>query len=102
MAVSSIHDLLELGVNSNASDWHIKEGHAVVLRIAGSLVDTDFVPDAKCINDILATMAPPDMLEKYHETGDLDLEVEPANALLGDAERQIALVLERLGNGGAG
>jgi len=73
MALSSIHDLLELGVNSNASDWHIKEGHPVVLRIAGSLVDTDYVPDAQCIEDMLKTMAPPDMLERYRKDGDLDL-----------------------------
>jgi twitching motility protein PilT len=73
MAVSVIHDLLELGVNSNASDWHIKEGHPVVLRIAGSLVDTDFIPDEESINKILDSMIPPDMLERYKKDGDLDL-----------------------------
>ena len=73
MGVSVIHDLLELGVNSNASDWHIKEGHPVVLRIAGSLVDTDFVPDAECIEQILTTMASGEMLERYRQDGDLDL-----------------------------
>ena len=73
MAVSVIHDLLELGVNSNASDWHIKEGHTVVLRIAGSLVDTDFVPDTECIESILTTMASPELLAKYRAEGDLDI-----------------------------
>ncbi len=73
MAVSVIHDLLELGINSNASDWHIKEGHPVVLRIAGGLVDTDFIPDAACIEEIVTTMATGEMLERYKADGDLDL-----------------------------
>ena len=73
MAVSVIHDLLELGVNSNASDWHIKEGHPVVLRIAGSLVDTDFVPDQECIQAILDAMLNEEQAQIYHDTGDLDL-----------------------------
>ena len=73
MAVSVIHDLLELGINSNASDWHIKEGHPVVLRIAGGLVDTDFVPDTECIESILKSIVSEEMLERYKEDGDLDL-----------------------------
>ena len=73
MALSVIHDLLELGVSSNASDWHIKEGHPVVLRIAGSLVDTDFVPDSACIDSIISVMLNKEQEEKYHECGDMDL-----------------------------
>ncbi len=73
MAISVIHDLLELGVNSNASDWHIKEGHTVVLRIDGSLVDTDFLPDAKCIDTMLKQLANDELIKRYHDTGDLDV-----------------------------
>lgn len=74
MGLSVIHDLLELGVSSNASDWHIKEGHPVVLRIEGSLVDTDFSTDSECIDQILKDMVTSeDMMHKYNETGDLDL-----------------------------
>ena len=73
MAVSVINDLLELGVNSYASDWHIKEGHPVVLRIAGSLVDTDFIPDRECINSLLDSMLDEEQAEIYHDTGDIDL-----------------------------
>jgi len=73
MAVSVIHDLLELGVNSNASDWHIKEGHTVVLRIDGNLVDTDFVPDAECVDKILEQLTSEELRERYYETGDLDV-----------------------------
>ena len=73
MATSAIHDLLELGVNSNASDWHIKEGAPVVLRIEGSLVDTDFTPDEECIQQILHDMATEEQLNKYDQSGDLDI-----------------------------
>ncbi len=74
MGVSVIHDLLELGVNSNASDWHIKEGHPVVLRIEGSLVDTDFQADEKLIDQILDDfVTDEDMRVRYRDTGDLDL-----------------------------
>jgi len=74
MPVSIIHDLLELGVNSNASDWHIKEGHPVVLRIEGGLVDTDFMCDEKTIDKILHDFVPTEeLLDKYNKSGDLDL-----------------------------
>ena len=74
MGISVIHDLLELGVSSNSSDWHIKDGHPVILRIEGALVDTDFTPDLDCINTILTDLVTSEeMLEKYHESGDLDL-----------------------------
>ena len=74
MSISVIHDLLELGVSSNASDWHIKSGHPVVLRIEGSLVDTDFTPDEACMKTLLSDFIPSEgMLQKYHNEGDLDL-----------------------------
>jgi twitching motility protein PilT len=73
MAISVIHDLLELGVNSNASDWHIKEGHTVILRIDGNLVDTDFIPDAACIDKILLQLTNEELIHKYHDSGDLDV-----------------------------
>ncbi len=74
MGISVIHDLLELGVSSNSSDWHIKDGHPVVLRIEGALVDTDFTPDLDCMQTILTDLViSEEMLKKYHKTGDLDL-----------------------------
>lgn len=73
MGESAIHDLLELGVNSNASDWHIKEGHPVILRIEGGLVDTDFMCDEEMIDRILEDLVPEEMRDRYYEQGDLDL-----------------------------
>jgi twitching motility protein PilT len=74
MGVSVIHDLLELGANSNASDWHIKQGHPVVLRIEKNLVDTDYIADAEKMQQILKDFIPNEELyNKFQETGDLDL-----------------------------
>ena len=74
MGVSIIHDLLELGANSNASDWHIKQGHPVVLRIEKNLVNTDYIPDAEKMQQILKDFVPnAEMYNKFQESGDLDL-----------------------------
>lgn len=74
MGKSIIHDLLELGVDSNASDWHIKIGHPVALRIAGGLIHTDFIPDEECMDALLKDMIPTEeLLSKYYDCGDLDL-----------------------------
>jgi len=74
MSVSIIHDLLELGANSNASDWHIKQGHPVVLRIEKALVDTDYIPDAEKMEKIMQDFIPnKELREKFNETGDLDI-----------------------------
>lgn len=73
MPVSNLRELLELGVNSGASDWHIREGSAASIRIAGDLVETDFVTDRQFLEDIMRSMAADDMIEKLRLVGDLDL-----------------------------
>ena len=73
MSVSNLRELLELGVNSGASDWHIREETAATIRIAGDLVETDFVTDKQFLQDIMKTMATADMIEKLRVVGDLDL-----------------------------
>ncbi len=70
---SIFQQVLEMGVASKASDWHFKEGRPVALRIEGSLVDTDLVPDAEFMNNILKGIASQDQIQKYREFGDLDL-----------------------------
>lgn len=70
---SILHDVLALGVNSKASDWHIKENSPIALRIAGTLVDTDLKPDAELMERIINEMASESLLSTYHENGDLDL-----------------------------
>ena len=73
MSVSNLRELLELGVNSGASDWHIREETAATIRISGDLVETDFVTDKQFLQDIMKTMATADMIEKLRVVGDLDL-----------------------------
>ena len=73
MSVSNLRELLELGVNSGASDWHIREETAATIRIAGDLVETDFVTDKQFLQGIMKTMATADMIEKFRVAGDLDL-----------------------------
>lgn len=70
---SILHDVLALGVNSKASDWHIKEYAPVALRIAGTLVDTDLKPDTEMMERIISEMTSPELLAKYYDSGDLDL-----------------------------
>jgi pilus retraction protein PilT len=67
-------DILELGVQSNASDWHIREGSLVTLRIAGDLVDSDFEVDGEFMSKALEVLIPSeDWMLRYKRTGDLDL-----------------------------
>ncbi len=73
MPTSNIRELLELGVNSKASDWHLREGSPAVIRIASELVDTDFITDHESMQELIRTMMAPGMEEKLNTNGDLDL-----------------------------
>lgn len=73
MAVSNLRELFQLGVESGASDWHIREGAPATMRIAGDLVDTDFVTDKEVLMEFIRTIATTEMIEKFERKGDLDL-----------------------------
>jgi len=73
MLNGSLRELLELAVNSKASDLHIVQGRPVVLRIDGKLVDTDCTLDQEHMTQFLSEMATEEMIEKFHKLGDLDL-----------------------------
>lgn len=69
-----MHDILELGVNSRASDFHIKEGSSVTIRIDGRLVGTDMVATKDFIDKVVAIMLSTDELKRrFSETGDADI-----------------------------
>ncbi len=70
---SSFQAILELGINSKASDWHIKEDRPVAIRIEGSMVDTDFIPDSEFIHNIINGMMNADQMQKFNTIGDVDL-----------------------------
>lgn len=73
MAITVFHDLLELAVQSDASDLHIKTNAPTVFRVGNDLVDTSFVPDAALMQEFCSQIALPSQLENYEKTGDLDL-----------------------------
>ena len=73
MARSVMHEILELGVNSRASDWHIKEGSPVTIRIDSRLVSTDMIATDDFIDKVSALMLSTDELRRrFNETGDAD------------------------------
>ena len=72
MAITILHDILQAGVTAQASDWHIREGRPVGLRVDGSLVETDFVAKREFIEKALSEIMPPLFLEGFDRTGDVD------------------------------
>ena len=70
-----LHDVLKLGVDSGASDVHIKAGAPVHYRIDAGLAGTDYVTEEAMVKEFIHQVAEPHLLDKYRETGDLDLSV---------------------------
>jgi twitching motility protein PilT len=68
-----LHDILSTGVSENASDWHIREGSNVGLRIDGSLVEVDFSTDREFLEQAIEQMTEESHRTKLLETGDADL-----------------------------
>lgn len=69
-----MHDILELGVNSRASDWHIKENAPVTIRIDSRLIGTDMVATKDFLDKAVGMMLSTDELKRrFNETGDADL-----------------------------
>ena len=77
--VETFKGLLAQGIESDTSDFHVKENFPVALRISGSLVATDLVPDAAFMEDVIDDMIKGnlELREKYKKTGDLDLSYAP-------------------------
>nr|HPN84293.1 hypothetical protein [Victivallales bacterium] len=74
MPTSVLKEILELGVQSNASDWHIREGCPITLRIAGELVDSDLVATSDYMRKVVDTfLRSEEWMSRFKRTGDLDL-----------------------------
>ncbi len=73
MSASNLRELLQLGVDSGASDWHLREGSLAAMRISGDLVDTDLTTDKDFICELIHVMANNEMLSRLDKFGDLDL-----------------------------
>ena len=73
MAKTKLRAILETGVQARASDWHIREGSSIVLRVDAQLVEiSDFIAKKEFLHDAVKEIAAPKDLTKYEETGDAD------------------------------
>jgi twitching motility protein PilT len=70
--MSILKDILAIGVTEGASDWHIREGSPVVLRIDGSLTEVEFVTTRDFLEKAVAEVMPPHLQETFLTTGDAD------------------------------
>lgn len=79
--ISKLNSVLVTGVQEGASDWHIREGSTIVLRIDGTLLEIEgFVPDKEFLTSAMREITTDKMLVKYEETGDADFAFEEEGA----------------------
>ncbi len=76
MAVTSLHEILVAGHNEGASDWHIREGRPVSIRVSGALGEIDFVPDKEFLERVISEIVPGNQLEQFYRVGDADFAFE--------------------------
>ncbi len=67
-----LHDILATGVAENASDWHIREGSNVGLRVDGTLIEVDFATDRKFLEQAIEQMTAENHRRDFLEHGDSD------------------------------
>ncbi len=73
MAVTKFRAILETGIQAGASDWHIREGATVSLRVDSKLVEiADFLVTKEFFDAAAEEMCAPKDLKRYEETGDAD------------------------------
>ena len=73
MAKTDFHEILDLGVREGASDWHIREGRPVVLRVSGKLVEVEgFTPTRGFLTKAVGQVCAPPAITRYEEHGDAD------------------------------
>jgi len=73
MAITLLHDVLALGVQEKASDWHIKPGAQIMIRVEGRLIATDLVPDEQFMQHLIGQLLNDELLSTFNRTGDADL-----------------------------
>jgi twitching motility protein PilT len=68
-----IDDLLEIAVEAGASDLHLAAGQPPLLRVMGEIVPLRMQTLLEPVYDaMLSEVVPPDLWERFRETGDLD------------------------------
>lgn len=76
MGVSVLHEVLKHGIEQNASDWHIREGSAISVRLQGEIQSLGILADSDFIKRILDTMVTPAGLKQFEANGDADFAFE--------------------------
>ena len=71
--LTSLHEVLKIAVENNASDVHVKENAPVFYRIDGTMIGCDFVADKQLVDSFIEQVANPKQRETLEVTGDLDL-----------------------------
>ena len=73
MAMSCLHDVLEMGVEAGASDWHVRQDSTVVLRVDGQLTEIEgFIPDQTFMDQLIQQICTEKDLKAFDEHGDAD------------------------------
>jgi twitching motility protein PilT len=73
MPATTFREILQIGVECNASDWHIREDSTVILRVDGSLREIEgFVPDKEFLDKAAREIATVKDMANYDEHGDAD------------------------------
>lgn len=68
----SLAEILEEGVRQGASDWHFREERPIGVRISGVIRSLPEVASREFMLDLFDEIAPPELRERYDETGDAD------------------------------
>jgi len=73
MPVTKFHDILQVGVDAGASDWHIRAESTVMLRVDGHLQEIEgFVPDSAWLDSTVREFTTDKDMATYEEHGDAD------------------------------
>ncbi|RMD73738.1 MAG: twitching motility protein, partial [Lentisphaerae bacterium] len=71
--MSKLRAILETGVQARASDWHIREGSTIVLRVDAQLVEVaDFIPTREFLLAAIDEICSERVKKQFEETGDAD------------------------------
>ncbi len=76
---SVLFDILNEGVSLGASDWHIKEGKDIYLRVDSELMPTTHFASSELIKEFINEVATHEQVKDYDKIGDLDLGINIEN-----------------------
>ncbi len=72
MAKTSLHEVLKIAVENNASDIHVKENAPVYYRIDGAMVGCDFTANRELLDQFIEQVTNAKQRDQLDNIGDLD------------------------------